>query len=108
LQTEFYWRRVSGAGKTGVCTVKSAFIVANYKPEGVIPILMQPYRFNDVKKHSVILVYKSTPPKRSAIDRDVTVQTVSAHLPVKKCFRLTNEITDYKIVALEFKFICNI
>jgi hypothetical protein len=54
---------------------------------------MQPYQFNDVKKHSVILVFKSTPPKRSGVDCDVIVQTINAHL--------TNEITDYKIVALE-------
>jgi hypothetical protein len=34
LQTEFYRRRVSGAGKTDVCTVKSALTVANHKLEG--------------------------------------------------------------------------
>jgi hypothetical protein len=101
LQNEFYRRRVSGGGKTDVCTVKSALIVANHKLEGVIPILMQPYHFNDVKNHSVILVFKSTPPKRSGVDCDVIVQTVNAHLTVGKYCRLTNEIIDYKIVALE-------
>ena len=63
---------------------------------------MQPYHFNDVKKHSVILVFKSTSPKRSGVDCDVIVQTVNAHLTVRKYCRLTNEITDYKIVALEY------
>jgi hypothetical protein len=57
---------------------------------------MQPYHFYDVKKHSVTLVFKSTPPKRSGVDCDIIVQTVNAHL--------TNEITDYKIVALELSF----
>jgi hypothetical protein len=63
---------------------------------------MQPYHFNDVKKHSVILVFKSTPPKRRGVDCDVIVQTVNAHLTVGKYCGLTNEITDYKIVALEY------
>jgi hypothetical protein len=63
---------------------------------------MQPYNFNDVKKHSVILVFKSTPPKRSRVDCDVIVQTFNAHLTVGKYCRLTNEITYYKIVALEW------
>jgi hypothetical protein len=64
---------------------------------------MQPYHFNDVKKHFVILVFKSTPPKRSGVDCDVIVQTVNAHLTVGKYCRLTNEITHYKLVALEFE-----
>jgi hypothetical protein len=61
---------------------------------------MQPYHFD---KHSVILshVFKSTPPKRSGVYCDVIVQTVNAHLTVGKYCRLTNEITDYKIIALE-------
>jgi hypothetical protein len=54
---------------------------------------MQAYHFNDFKKRSVIFVFKSIPPKRSGVDCDVIVKTVNAHL--------TNEITDYKIVALE-------
>jgi hypothetical protein len=54
---------------------------------------MQSYHFNDVKKHSVILVFKSAPPKHSGVNCDVIVQRINAHL--------TNEITDYKIVALE-------
>jgi hypothetical protein len=57
-------------------TVKSALTVANQN----IPILMQPYQFNDVKKHSVILVFKSTPPKRSGVDCDVIDQTVDAQV----------------------------
>jgi hypothetical protein len=64
---------------------------------------MQPYQFNDVKRHSVILVFKSIPPKRSGLNCDVIVLTVNAHLTVGKYCRLTNEITDYKIVALELK-----
>jgi hypothetical protein len=62
---------------------------------------MQPYHFNDVIKHSVIFAFKSSPPKRSGVDYDVIVQTVNAHLTVGKYCRLTNEITDYKTVALE-------
>jgi hypothetical protein len=63
---------------------------------------MQPYHFNDVKKHSLILVFKSTPPQRSEVDCDVIVQIVNGHLTVGKYCRLTNEITDYKIAALEY------
>jgi hypothetical protein len=47
-----------------------------------------------------MLVFKSTPPKRTGVDCDVIVQTVNAHLTVVKYCRLTNEIIDYKIVAL--------
>jgi hypothetical protein len=57
---------------------------------------MQPYHFNEFKKHSVILFFKSTPPKRSAVDCDVIIKTVNAHLTVGKYCRLTNEIKDYK------------
>jgi hypothetical protein len=88
-------RRVSGVGKTDDCTVKSALTVANHKLK----------HFNDVKKHSVILLFKPTPPKRSGVDCDVIVQTVNAHLTIGKYCRLTNEITDYKILALELRII---
>jgi hypothetical protein len=53
---------------------------------------MQPYNSNDVKKHSVILIFKSTPPKRSGVDCDVVVQTVNAHLNVGKYCRLTKKL----------------
>jgi hypothetical protein len=62
---------------------------------------MQPFHLNDFKKRSVIFVFKSTPPKYSGVDCDVIVKTVNAHLTVRKYCRLTNKITDYKIVALE-------
>jgi hypothetical protein len=65
---------------------------------------MQPYHFNDFKKRSIIFVFKSTPPKRSRVDCDIIVKTVNAHLTVGKYCRLTNEITAYKIVALECLF----
>jgi hypothetical protein len=61
---------------------------------------MHPYHFNDFK----ILVFKSNPPKRSGVDCDVIIKTVNALLTVGKYCRLTNKITDYKIVALEFLF----
>jgi hypothetical protein len=66
---------------------------------------MQLYHFNDFKKRSVIFVFKSIATKSSRVDCDVIVKTVNAHLTVGKYCRLTNEITDYKIVALEFGFI---
>jgi hypothetical protein len=62
---------------------------------------MQHYHLNDFKKHSVISVFKSTPPKQSGVECDIIIKTVNAHLTVRKYSRLTNEITDYKIVALE-------
>jgi hypothetical protein len=39
--------------------------------------------------------------KRSGVDCDVIVKNVNAHLTVGKYWKSTNEITDYKIVALE-------
>jgi hypothetical protein len=66
---------------------------------------MQLYHFNDFKKRSVIFVFKSSPPKRSGVHCDVIVKTVNAHSTVGKYNRLTNEITDYKIVALELRVI---
>jgi hypothetical protein len=65
---------------------------------------MQPYRFNDFKKHSVIFVFKSNLQKCSGVDCDIIIKTVNALLTVGKYCRLTNEITDYKIVAIEFLF----
>jgi hypothetical protein len=62
---------------------------------------MQPYHCNAFKKRSVIFVFKSTPPKRCGLDCDIIVKTVNAHLTVGDYCRLPNEITDYKIVALE-------
>ena len=55
---------------------------------------MQLYHFDNFKKCSVIFVFKSSPPKHSGVHCDIIIKTVNAHL--------TNEITDYKIVALEF------
>jgi hypothetical protein len=46
------------------------------------------------------------PQKLSGVDCDVTAKTVNAHLTVGKNWRLTNEITDYKIVALENRSFC--
>jgi hypothetical protein len=69
---------------------------------------MQPYHFNDFKKRSVIFVFKSSPPKRSGVDCDVIVKTVDAHLTVGKYCLLTNEITAYKIVALEYLIVWSI
>jgi hypothetical protein len=63
---------------------------------------MQLYHFDNFKKCSVIFVFKSSPPKRSGVHCDVIIKTVNAHLTVGKYCTLTNEITDYKIVALEF------
>jgi hypothetical protein len=40
---------------------------------------MQPYQFNDVKMHSIILIFKCIPPKRSGLDCEVTVQTVKVY-----------------------------
>ena len=63
---------------------------------------MQLYHFDNFKKCSVIFVFKSSPPNRSGVHCDVIIKTVNAHLTVGKYCTLTNEITDYKIVALEF------
>jgi hypothetical protein len=55
---------------------------------GIASILLNPFR-----------------QKRSGVDCDVIVKNVNTHLTVGKYWRLTNEITDYKIVALEFIFL---
>jgi hypothetical protein len=42
------------------------------------------------------------------VDCDVIVKTVNAHLTVGKYFRLTNEITDDMIFALEYCLYCEV
>jgi hypothetical protein len=69
---------------------------------------MQPYHFNDFKKRSVIFDFKCTPSKRGGVDCDVIIKTVNAHLTVRKYCRLTNEITAYKIVALECSILAKV
>jgi hypothetical protein len=55
-----------------------------------------------------VFVFKPTPPKRSGVNCDVIVISENPHLTVGMYCRLTNEITDYKIVALELMFICDV
>jgi hypothetical protein len=54
-----------------------------------------------LKSILLYLFFKTAPRKRNGVDCDAIVQTVNAHLTVGKYGRLTNEITDYKTVALE-------
>jgi hypothetical protein len=79
-------------------TIKSALTVTNHKLQGSYSRSNATLSFLWLLKH-FLNPFRQI---RSGVDCDVMVKNINSHLTVGKYWRSTNEITDYKIVALEY------